>query len=146
MFLTIGSFAVITVMSHEGDTGHQITDYRGLARRQPVLALSFAVLLLGQAGVPFTTGFLAKFGVVGASVATHAYALAVDRHGVGGRRRLLLPAGGGDHVLAGGRGRPTRSAPMLPSPRAPRVPGGAERPPTWSRAVARPPTDPTASR
>ena len=76
-FLTIGSFAVITVMSHEGDTGHQITDYRGLARRQPVLALSFAVLLLGQAGVPFTTGFLAKFGVVGATVATHAYALAV---------------------------------------------------------------------
>ena len=34
------------------------------------------MLLLGQAGVPFTTGFLAKFGVVGASVATHAYVLA----------------------------------------------------------------------
>jgi NADH-quinone oxidoreductase subunit N len=76
MFLTIGSFAVITVMGRDGDTGHTITDYRGLARRQPVLALSFAVLLLGQAGVPFTTGFLAKFGVVGAVVATHAYALA----------------------------------------------------------------------
>ena len=27
--------------------------------------------------MPFTTGFLAKFGVVGAVVATHAYALAV---------------------------------------------------------------------
>jgi len=75
-FLTIGSFAVITVMGRDGDTGHTITDYRGLARRQPVLALAFAVLLLGQAGVPFTTGFLAKFGVVGAVVATHAYALA----------------------------------------------------------------------
>jgi NADH-quinone oxidoreductase subunit N len=77
MFMVIGSFAVITVMSRDGDTGHQISDYRGLARRQPLLALAFAVLLLGQAGVPFTTGFLAKFGVVGASVATHAYALAV---------------------------------------------------------------------
>ena len=63
-------------MGRDGDTGHTITDYRGLARRQPVLALAFAVLLLGQAGVPFTTGFLAKFGVVGAVVATHAYALA----------------------------------------------------------------------
>ena len=52
MFLVIGSFAVITVMAREGDTGHQISDYRGLARRQPVLALAFAVLLLGQAGVP----------------------------------------------------------------------------------------------
>jgi NADH-quinone oxidoreductase subunit N len=77
MFLVIGSFAVITVMSREGDTGHQISDYRGLAGRQPVLALAFAVLLLGQAGAPFTTGFLAKFSVVGAAVATHAYVLGV---------------------------------------------------------------------
>jgi NADH-quinone oxidoreductase subunit N len=76
MFLVIGSFGVITVMAREGDTGHQISDYRGLARRQPLLAMAFAVLLLGQAGVPFTTGFWAKFEVVGASVATHAYVLA----------------------------------------------------------------------
>ena len=76
MFLVIGSFAVITVMARDGDTGNQITDYRGLAKRQPVLALAFAVLLLGQAGVPFTTGFLAKFGVVGAAVDVHAYTLA----------------------------------------------------------------------
>jgi NADH-quinone oxidoreductase subunit N len=77
MFLVIGSFAVITVVARDGDTGNQISDYRGLARRQPALALAFAVLLLGQAGAPFTTGFLAKFGVVGASVDTHAYTLAV---------------------------------------------------------------------
>ena len=76
MFLTIGSFAVVTVMAREGDSGHQISDYRGLATRQPLLALCFAVLLLGQAGVPFTTGFLAKFGVVGASVVSHSYVLA----------------------------------------------------------------------
>ena len=89
MFLVIGSFAVITVMARDGDTGHQITDYRGLAKRQPLLALAFAVLLLGQAGAPFTTGFLAKFGVVGASVATHAYVLAVGGHG---RRRPWPPS------------------------------------------------------
>jgi NADH-quinone oxidoreductase subunit N len=76
MFLVIGSFAVITVMARPGDTGHQISDYRGLARRQPLLALAFAVLLLGQAGVPFTTGFLAKFEVVAAAEATRAYVLA----------------------------------------------------------------------
>ncbi len=76
VFMVIGSFAVITVMARDGDTGHQIGDYRGLAKRQPLLALAFAVLLLGQAGAPFTTGFLAKFGVVGASVDAHAYAVA----------------------------------------------------------------------
>ena len=68
---------MITVMGGDGDTGHQLTDYRGLAKRQPVLAGAFAVLLLAQAGIPFTTGFLAKFEVVAASVDTHAYVLAV---------------------------------------------------------------------
>ncbi|MGH9079159.1 MAG: NADH-quinone oxidoreductase subunit N [Acidimicrobiales bacterium] len=77
MFMVVGSFGVITVMARDGDTGHQISDYRGLARRQPLLALAFAVLLLAQAGIPFTTGFLAKFEVVGATVASHAYVLAV---------------------------------------------------------------------
>jgi NADH-quinone oxidoreductase subunit N len=75
-FLVIGSFAVITVMAREGDTGHRIDDYRGLARRQPLLALAFAVLLLGQAGAPFTTGFLAKFGVVVAELDVHGWVLA----------------------------------------------------------------------
>ncbi len=77
VFMVIGTFAVITVLGRDGDTGHQLSDYRGLARRQPVLAFAFAVLLLGQAGAPFTTGFLAKFQVVAASVDAHSYALAV---------------------------------------------------------------------
>jgi NADH-quinone oxidoreductase subunit N len=74
--MVIGSFGVITVMSRPGDLGNQIEDYRGLARRQPAIALAFAVLLLAQAGAPFTTGFLAKFGVVGAAVDAHSYVLA----------------------------------------------------------------------
>ena len=76
MFLVIGSFAVITVVAGPGDTRSSITDYRGLAKRQPFLALAFAVLLLGQAGAPFTTGFLAKLGVIEASVAHQGYTLA----------------------------------------------------------------------
>jgi NADH-quinone oxidoreductase subunit N len=77
LFLVIGSFAVITVVAGPGDTRSSITDYRGLAKRQPLLALAFAVLLLGQAGAPFTTGFLAKLGVIEASVAGQDYSLAV---------------------------------------------------------------------
>jgi NADH-quinone oxidoreductase subunit N len=77
LFLVIGSFAVITVVAGPGDNRSSITDYRGLAKRQPLLALAFAVLLLGQAGAPFTTGFLAKLGVIEASVADQSYSLAV---------------------------------------------------------------------
>jgi NADH-quinone oxidoreductase subunit N len=76
-FLVIGTFAVITVVAGPGDTRSSIADYRGLAKRQPLLALAFAVLLLGQAGAPFTTGFLAKLGVIEASVADQGYGLAV---------------------------------------------------------------------
>ena len=35
------------------------------------------VLLLAQAGVPLTSGFVAKFGVITAAVKTHSYALAI---------------------------------------------------------------------
>ena len=76
-FMTIGSFAVVTVLGREGDGDHDLTRYRGLARRQPVLALSFAVLLLAQAGVPFTTGLWAKLQVVLATISAGAVPLAV---------------------------------------------------------------------
>jgi NADH-quinone oxidoreductase subunit N len=64
LFMTVGSFAVVTVLGREGDSDHDLSRYRGLAGRQPVLALAFAVLLLAQAGAPFTTGLWAKVEVV----------------------------------------------------------------------------------
>jgi NADH-quinone oxidoreductase subunit N len=77
MFMTIGSFAVVTVLGREGDADHDLSRYRGLARRQPLLALCFAVLLLAQAGAPFTTGLWAKLQVVLASVSAGSVPLAV---------------------------------------------------------------------
>jgi len=76
-FLVLGSFTVIALVGGRGDRDHDLAAYRGLGRRSPVLALAFAVLLLAQAGVPFTTGFLAKLYVVESAVDAHSYALAV---------------------------------------------------------------------
>ncbi len=76
LFLSLGSFAVISVVAGPGDSATDISDYRGLAQRQPLLALAFGVLLLGQAGAPFTTGFLAKLGVIEAAESTQSYVLA----------------------------------------------------------------------
>ncbi len=73
--MIIGTFAVITVIGGRGDGNHHIESYRGLARRRPALALSLAVLLMAQAGVPFTTGFLGKLYVIGAVIQQHRYAL-----------------------------------------------------------------------
>ena len=77
MFMVIGTFAVITVVGGPGDGAHDLEHYRGLARRAPWLAGALTVLLVAQAGVPFTTGFLAKLEVVSASVAARSTALAV---------------------------------------------------------------------
>ena len=77
MFMTIGSFAIVTVLGRTGDGDHDLTRYRGLARRQPLLGLSFAILLLAQAGAPFTTGLWAKLQVVLAAVSGGAVPLGV---------------------------------------------------------------------
>ena len=42
-----------------------------------MLAFGFTILLLAQAGVPFTTGFLGKFFVIGASLESENYILAI---------------------------------------------------------------------
>jgi NADH-quinone oxidoreductase subunit N len=76
-FMVIGSFAVVTVIGGRGDTRHDLDNYRGLAGRRPVLAGCLAVLLMAQAGIPFTTGFLAKLEVISAAVGAHSTALAV---------------------------------------------------------------------
>jgi NADH-quinone oxidoreductase subunit N len=76
-FIAVGSFAVISVAAPRGDAAHSLSDYKGLAKRKPALALAFTVLLLAQAGVPFTTGFLGKFFVIGASIESENYLLAI---------------------------------------------------------------------
>lgn len=75
---TVGVFAVAGLVR---DTdGAEITDLRawaGLGRRQPLVAGAFALLLLALAGIPLTSGFIAKFAVFSAAVAGGAVSLVV---------------------------------------------------------------------
>jgi NADH-quinone oxidoreductase subunit N len=73
----IGSFAVVTLVGRTGDGRHGIEMYRGLSRSRPLLALILTVLLLSQAGIPLTSGFVAKFEVIAAADDAHSYALSV---------------------------------------------------------------------
>lgn len=77
LFVIIGTFAVIEVVQGAGEKRNDLGAIRGLARRQPLLASLMLVFLLAQAGVPFTSGFLAKFYVIEASVGRGQYWLAV---------------------------------------------------------------------
>ena len=73
--LVIGSFGVVTVVV--GDEDATLDTFRGLSKRKPLVAIAFTIFLLAQAGVPFTSGFVAKFGVIQAAVSEESYALAV---------------------------------------------------------------------
>ena len=76
-FMVAGSFGVVTVVSRTGDDATSLDDFRGLARRRPVLALVFSLFLLGQLGAPFTSGFVAKVQVLSAAAEAGSYWLAL---------------------------------------------------------------------
>ena len=76
-FMVAGSFGIVTVISRKGDIGNDLDDYRGLSRDRPVLALTFALFLFAQAGVPLTSGFFAKFYVITAAVDAGSTGLAI---------------------------------------------------------------------
>lgn len=75
-FSTVAAFAIVTLVRERNPDGsvgpeaNNLAQWNGLARRSPVLAASFAFLLLAFAGIPLTSGFVAKFGVLAAAVAT----------------------------------------------------------------------------
>lgn len=76
-FMALGAFGVVGIVSPEGERGANIERFRGLSKSRPGLALTFAVFLLAQTGVPLTSGFMAKFSVIGAAVDSESYALAI---------------------------------------------------------------------
>ncbi len=75
--IAIGSFSVLAALSGNKDdrTGFEVL--AGLGNRRPALALGFTILLMAQAGVPFTSGFVAKFSVLAAAVDARSFWLAI---------------------------------------------------------------------
>jgi len=74
-FMVIGTFAVVSVLQGRGETRNDLSSVRGLASRSPWLAGAMLVLLLGQAGIPLTSGFLGKWVVISAAIAKGQYVL-----------------------------------------------------------------------
>lgn len=75
-FMVAGSFGIATLAGRAGDAKHDLADYKGFSRTNPLLAGIFVVFLLGQSGFPLTSGFVAKFTTVAASVDAGSWPLA----------------------------------------------------------------------
>jgi NADH-quinone oxidoreductase subunit N len=76
-FMVVGSFAVVTALSRHGDEDHPLDGLRGLALRRPVLGTLLVLFMLAQAGIPLTSGFVAKLDVFSAAASAGDYVLVV---------------------------------------------------------------------
>jgi len=64
---TVGAFGVVTLVR---DSAGEVTDlnrWKGLGKRSPFAATSFALFLLAFAGIPLTSGFIGKFSIFSAA-------------------------------------------------------------------------------
>ena len=75
LFMTLLSFAVLIAVAKQ--TGDNLEDFNGLARRSPFLAFAMLIAMASLAGVPFTAGFLGKFYIFNAAIAREQTTLIV---------------------------------------------------------------------
>lgn len=68
LFMSLGAFAVLSLMVQEKQDLTRFGDFVGLAKRHPVLAFVFSVFLLSMMGLPGTVGFTAKYSVIALAV------------------------------------------------------------------------------
>lgn len=84
---SVGAFGLVTLVRERGTDGDDdpavlgeatsLTQWAGLGRTHPVLAVTFTLFLLSFAGIPLTAGFTGKFAVFSAAVEGGAWPLAV---------------------------------------------------------------------
>ncbi len=80
---TVGGFGIISLVRERSADGSVVgeatalSQWAGLGRKSPLLALTFTLFLLSFAGIPLTAGFIGKFAVFTAAVAGGAWPLAV---------------------------------------------------------------------
>jgi NADH-quinone oxidoreductase subunit N len=61
LFTNLGAFAIVIAVEQRDGQGLMLDDYKGLAKRSPMLALALAYFMLSLTGVPPTGGFSGKF-------------------------------------------------------------------------------------
>ncbi len=64
----LGAFAVVSVVGGRDERLVRLSDYKGLFFERPLLAGALTLFLLSLAGVPLTSGFIAKLVVFGPAI------------------------------------------------------------------------------
>lgn len=66
--MTLGAFAVVSLIEKNENSSVQTEDLAGFAKRQPLLGLCLTIFLLSLAGIPPMIGFFGKFYLFSAAV------------------------------------------------------------------------------
>ena len=77
VFMNVGAFAIVIVLSQKGDVGMNINDYAGLGFKHPMLAIAMTLFMLSMAGVPPMAGFVGKFYIFSAAIKSGYVGLAI---------------------------------------------------------------------
>ena len=99
VIMTLGSFGVLVLASRAGFEAEELDQFKGLSKRDPLLAYTMMALMFSTAGVPPFIGFWAKFNILQALWLTHHMWLILIAVSVSVDRRVLLPARRQAHVL-----------------------------------------------
>jgi NADH-quinone oxidoreductase subunit N len=76
-FMTIGAFAIVTVVRDAGGEATHLSRWAGLGKESPFVAGVFAFFLLAMAGIPLTSGFTGKWAVFASAVSGGAWPLVI---------------------------------------------------------------------
>ena len=77
IFMNVGAFAIVIVLSHKNDEFIQINDYAGLGFKHPLLAIAMTLFMFSMAGIPPMAGFVGKFYIFSAAIKSGYVVLAI---------------------------------------------------------------------
>lgn len=77
VLMSLGSFAMVLLLSRAGHEAEQLDDFKGLNQRSPWFAAMMLIFMLSMAGIPFFIGFFAKFAVLTAAIKAGHIAIAI---------------------------------------------------------------------
>tara|TARA_B110001452_G_scaffold263309_1_gene264567 strand:- start:36 stop:1448 length:1413 start_codon:yes stop_codon:yes gene_type:complete len=77
VIMNLGVFGCIFLMKKDGKYCEDIKDLAGISKQNPLLAISFLVIMFSLAGIPPLAGFFAKFYVFMSVIESGMYTLAI---------------------------------------------------------------------
>ncbi len=77
VFMTLGAFTLIILLCSANMKGDQISDFKGLARTNPMLGLVFIIFALSLIGIPPSAGFVGKLYLFNSAIQGGFYWLAI---------------------------------------------------------------------